>query len=309
MSDVKNDRRTGYEFPLITQLETCINIFCQDRDEYWQSRLDAEEWSRLKELRADADRLASVIRKRAKSMLNVGDLSELNAIYHANQCEIDSRRESFLDLIREKLKDSPDALRQLIEDLNARQFPPFEYDPYDIDSDEPMHLIGEAIAIADAFDAVSSIGERVNRILNLERVVCDVFRDVHPPEGCIRFLALVSRCYINGFDPECIVMCRSAMEEAFRTKVGDEHCERVTEPKRREDHEYSLSVRINASCAPANQLLANESEVIREAWAVKKRGDKVVHGYETDATRDAIGTIRSTLRVIDALSKFPGVAE
>jgi hypothetical protein len=290
----------SYEWDLDVQLHTCIDTFENERSRYWENRLNAEEWSALNQLRRDADEIAESIRKRAFALQNLGDTPDLNRIHQAYLQEKEAAANRFAELeriAREKLppnmgEDILQAFRAAIENE--------EPDPQET-TDRPLHLIWESLCTEDARETVGGIRDRVRRIFRLERVIADILGNKPPPESSVEFLSLVSRCYIFGFVPECVMVCRSAMEAAFRHKISDEHCERAGQ--RRNHFGYDLAARIEAAFDPRNGLLALpvQKRVYDAATRVRLRGKKTIH-EQADATKDALGTLRDALSVIDALS-------
>lgn len=287
-----------YDCDLDVHLETVIDAYEQARQERCASRLDEEEWSLVQQLRTDADRIAAAIRGRAFALRNVASDSELNDIYQSYRHERDEAEadfKKFTDLIRRTLpKEEAERLISSVGSLWDA-----DPDPEEIESNRPLRLVWERLCIEDAIDAIAQQRPRVRRILKLERLIDQELGRDQPPEPCAQFLALVSRSYIHGFVPECVVMCRSAMETAFREAILPEHCKRVSRGE-------NLAGRIHAAFAPENALLADEPSLYRAAQEVKERGDKVVH-YEAEGVKDALGTIRSALRVIKALSRLRGL--
>ena len=293
----ESDKPPEYQVALWVQLNTVINLYKLDREAYWTARLEGEEWSPLKQLRQDADDIAAAIRKRALALRNVVDSSELNAIYtayrHAKE-EAQTRWAEYRSRLRESLsKEQADKLLRQLESIL-----PTEPDPEE-EVDTPLRLIWERLCIDDAWDVVDTIPERVRRTLELERLIDDVLGQSHPPEACIGFLSLISRCYIYGFDTECVVMCRSAIDTAFRERVTDEHCQKA----HRQRLYLTLSDRIQAAFDPVNNLLVGKPDLYRAAQEVQDRGDKAVH-YDPYATKDVLGTIDRALRVVKALSEL-----
>lgn len=301
MSDDSEDRGE-YEFNLCTLLQGCVDTYEQAREKYWQSRLDAEEWSQLNQDRRDADEIAKLIRNRAYALRNVGSQSELNDIYRVYHEKIDEKVQSLAEC-----KDNPqvkDAIlngilpKNIFDDLWKSIIDPGM--PLDNEED-PVSLIWERICIDDAWYMAASMDDRIPRIFELERLIYEELGTEEPPEPSVRFLSLISRNYIYGFDTECVVMCRSAIDTAFRETISDEHCKRAG--RRRGKHGFHLADRICAAFHQGNHLLEGRSDLYKSAQEVQERGNKVVH-YDPDATKDVLGTIRSSLRVINALSEF-----
>jgi hypothetical protein len=297
-------RRGYYEHDLDLSLQTWANGYEQDRAAHLEASLESEqEWSELKQLREDADAIASSIHARASALQNLGEVGDLNSLRNVFLAEGDHARQQLRELIlREGKAISPENLSRLLntlENINydeADHFPPEE-------SDRPLRLIWERLCIEDAAEVVHTIRPRVERRILLDRLVRDEMGRQDVPDACIEFLALVSRCFVYGFVPECVAMCRSAMELAFKEKVSDEHCERANQ--KRIKNEFDLHARIQAAFDPRNKMLTRQQneDVYQAADRVKWRGNKVVH-EQTDVTKDALGTIKLVLRVIDALARL-----
>ena len=301
MTNEAPERPGFYNFDVWCQLETAIDLYEQDREKYWQSRMEAEEWSALNLLRAEADEIAKLIRERAFALQNAGSQSDLNTIYRAYHERLDEEMRFFAEIetsIRSNDFDGnlDEYLRKLKDAL---------VNPEGMDADDPLHLIWERLCISDAWDTVGSILDRARRVLELERLIHEELGRAKPPQTAISFLSLVSRNYIYGFKPECIVMCRGALDTALRETVTDDHCKRAGQSATR--HGFTMAHRIAAAFHNGNRLLAGRSGLYKEAQQVQERGNKVIH-YQPDATADVLGTIRSTLRVIDALSELAGSA-
>lgn len=160
-------------------------------------------------------------------------------------------------------------------------------------SDNPnIRIAWERFVMELTRDAIRRIGSGSVRMLELSQLLVAA----NPPEPTLSYLRRISACFIWGFDPECIILCRSALDTAFREKVSDGICEQVFGAF--EEYDFGLKARVIAA-----HRTGMISDGIRDtAVRVKDRGDKAVH-YDPDATKDVWGTVRDTMRVLKAL--FP----
>jgi hypothetical protein len=282
-------------YNLDIELSACIGAHEDTLDAYWANQLNSEDWSEINQLRHDAREIAELFRKRAMSLQNIGDPSALNAIYQVKGVELRAAEDGFNELAAQLRKKIPLSEAQKVIDSIKPRFmePP---DPED-DTDRPLHLVWQHLCILDARDAVDGLSERVHRIFQLEDLVEELHRDSELPDATMQFLALVGRTFVWGFHAECVVVCRGAIDTAFRGKVPTSLLERRRrrEPKR----DFGLLDRIEA----AYPDLISES-IKRDANCVRLRGDKAIH-FDPQATDDILDTVRRALRVIDRLAVLP----
>lgn len=117
-----------------------------------------------------------------------------------------------------------------------------------------------------------------------ELAACVIQR--RPAEHVSRFLARVSRCYIVGFDSECVVMCRAVLDTAL-VEVFDR--EQIQLPGR-------MRERLDA----AKSMRWLTAAGVENAWAVWHRGNKAIH-QDPDAVQDVLGTVQATMVVLSEL--------
>ncbi len=284
-------------YELDIQLQTCIDNFADDLTNFWTERLDADEWCQVNDLRRDAQDIASTLRKRALSLQNIGDASTLNQIYQVRQAELKAAEERFqsvADQLQSKLKSKD--IRKILDSIKPMFMNAAGPDD---PTDRPMHMVWQYLCIEDARDATHGLGDRVRRIFQLEELVQELQRNSQLPQATVHFLALVSRTFVWGFGAECVIVCRGAIDTAFREKVPNS----LIETRRRQGgHGYGLQDRIEAACPD----LIND-EIREAANTVKCRGDKAIH-FDPYATKDVLGTIKSALKVIDRLAQLPDAA-
>jgi len=146
-----------------------------------------------------------------------------------------------------------------------------------------LELLGQAVGMCE---------KGTRRLLDLSMMTIVAA----PAKPTADFLRRVSRCYLWGFDPECIILCRSVLDTAFREAVSDERCESALGlPK---GCEFSLSNRIEV--AYKKGLISRRAR--QAAHRVKHRGNKAVHDNPR-ATQDVHGTVVDTLTVLKAIAR------
>lgn len=147
----------------------------------------------------------------------------------------------------------------------------------DFSSEKPFELLREHVCIAFAWEVMDMFGTARDRFLCLMVLL----RNRVPSPKAKEFLQRVARCYLFGFDAECVVMCRAVLDREFS----------VTSSKR------TLCEKIQAAVS---------KEMIKEAdgnaaHEVRNRGNDAVHKNPDE--RDALGAVEKTLQVLDALAK------
>ncbi len=279
------------------QLQTCVQNYEDALNDYWAERLNADDWTEVNQLRRDAQVIAEMLRERALALQNVGDTSALNSLYKMTQAEVAAAKARFEELanqLRTKLK--PDDAQELLAVIKPMLMQGAEPEE---STDRPLHLVWQYLCIRDACAAADGLRSRVGRIFVLEQLVQQLRRDSALPDETIQFLALVGRTFVWGFDAECVIVCRGAIDTAFRDKVPIS----LLESRRKKDpnRDYGLQDRIEAACP---HLISEQLR--KDAHTVRCRGDKAIH-FSPNATRDVLGTIRLALSVIDCLAVHPNM--
>lgn len=135
-----------------------------------------------------------------------------------------------------------------------------------------------------------------------------LLEDRNPGRDARRFLLRVSRCYLFGFDTECVVMCRAALDREFDGIVSDDdHVSEwwkwyATTPEARRYWDSKppyrqLWAKIEAALY-AGMIDESEHDA---ADFVRDRGNEAVHRRPNGES--ALEVIRETLRVLDALER------
>jgi hypothetical protein len=110
-----------------------------------------------------------------------------------------------------------------------------------------------------------------------------------------KFLKRVTRCYLWGFDSECIILCRGAIEQAINDYITYEMCQEVLGSPYPGGYGLSARITVGKRKGIFSQSLVDLIRVIKE------RGDKTIH-HDLHITKDIIGTIRDTFLIIATIS-------
>jgi hypothetical protein len=281
-----DDKGYSYRHDLVVGLETEIQNWQDEREQYWAGLLEEAPSALADVIYDQAERFATAVLTNTEQLLSTEQLDddlrtldgaasamkEWEHMYNREAKEIMDSKESW------------DNKGKRLADL-FRQRPPDAKD-----ENSPLRLVWERLCIQMAESAVAKIETGADRIVQLYRLVLQS----SPSVSTRAFLSRLSRCYIFGFDCECVILCRSVIDTAFRKKVSDQICERHLGKRRR--CQFTLTDRIHAAWKEG--ILDNKMKDI--VVAVKQRGDKAVH-YQPDITKDVWQTIRDTVIVLEKL--------
>ncbi|MBA7623137.1 hypothetical protein ES703_30530 [subsurface metagenome] len=275
-----------YEYELINNLEGQIDLYEGDRDTYWGNQSETGTIDFTIEFDR-AERFAKAVLTNAKQLIPVqeidGDLSNL-------QYEISKPTD-----INKKLNDilNSDLLWDKKRNLMVELFKDF---PIPQCEDSPLRLVWERFIIDMSWEAIQKIEGGASRIFQLYNLVlCSA-----PSKSTQTFLSRLSRCFVWGFDPECIILCRAVIDTGFRDFVHYEICEKHGQyhTNSKGEHYYNL----------ANRIIAAFREGIIDAWIkqkafiIKERGDKAVHD-QPGIMKNVWGTICDTIAVLERITE------
>ena len=139
-----------------------------------------------------------------------------------------------------------------------------------------------------AYHMMPSYEEAARRCWDLAELV----RRVEPAPAAKAFLIRVTRCYLLDFVPECLVMCRGALENALNARYAREDI--------LDDPNQKLTMRMKLVRAEKAGWLRSVSAdaVFGEVWI---RGSKAAHG-DPSAVGNALGAIKLTMAALGDLS-------
>jgi hypothetical protein len=132
-----------------------------------------------------------------------------------------------------------------------------------------------------AEDAIGKIEEAARRLTSLDYELY-IIGNLHSTPAVTDFLQLVMRSYLWGFDTECIILCRSAMENAIKNRVGSG---------------YRLVDLIDV--AKREGILNDETAKI--ATSIRLRGNNALH-KDPNSTKDIRRTIKETVKIISVVA-------
>jgi hypothetical protein len=286
MSD-KNDKGPFYSFyegKLKYRLEAEIDLYEQDRESYWSER----PFDVLPNITFEqAEEFAKAVFSSSETLLS-SDITEFDA--HTLEQEIqniNSYHERAMSALQQAIDSAktPEEIRRLGLELLPKQPPEPE------DERSPLRLVWERLYIDTAWEATGKIQEGTSRIFKLYGLVLQT----RPSEATQKFLTRLGRCYIWGFDSECVMLCRAVLDTAFRDSVKDEICEKHF-GKKHNRYDFTLNNRILAAL---NDGIIDE-KTKKLAIKIKERGVKAIH-YQPDITEDVFGTICDTLTVLEKI--------
>ncbi len=123
----------------------------------------------------------------------------------------------------------------------------------------------------------------------------DIARELvraHPNDAVMKFMRRLSRCYVAGFLPECVMLSRAVLENAVNDVLENR---RIDVPPDK-DGKRTMTAKRRALCK-AGVLSDTRS---RDAGTVWHRGNKAVHA-DPHVTGEVWETVRLTLSVLSEL--------
>jgi hypothetical protein len=283
-----SDEAGFYAYNLKHTLEAQIDLYEQDREKYWNAALSEGDYVFMNAAYEQAEKFAEAVCSGAETLTSTGQM-DADVRHLDNELKRVENYDKYANQVFSRIMASEgswdDKKRQVLELMKERP-------PNPGDEESPLRLVYEKLFIKFSWDAVSVIEKRVERVLGLFGLVLPI----KPSPETQAFLSRVARCYISGFDPECVILCRAVLDTAFRDAVPTEVCERHCQKD--SQHDFTLGNRIHA--AVKERYIDGHTR--RLAIEVKERGDKAVH-YQPDITQDILGTIRDTLIVLEELHK------
>jgi len=158
-----------------------------------------------------------------------------------------------------------------------------------------LGFVDEHVCITLAWEALGMLAVGKERFWDLVALV----KDRTPGERAKEFLARVARCYLFGFDCECVIMCRATIDSEFEAEVsGDEVLswwETTPKGKKGKPAPINLYGRIEASAFAGKMGDA----ALRASHDIREAGNKAVHKRPLHV--DAIEYIRKTVFVLDEI--------
>ena len=139
---------------------------------------------------------------------------------------------------------------------------------------------------------VQDLEAEARRTVDLLRILVET----QPSERARSYLARVSRCYIAGLDPECLIMCRAVLDAAFEDRVSDSDVKKHV-PIRRRRRNIPLSDRI----AAAQTMGIIDPHLATVARRLKDAGNDALHNVPVP-TVSVLDAVRDTARLLQVIA-------
>jgi hypothetical protein len=146
----------------------------------------------------------------------------------------------------------------------------------------------EGLQIAVAYEYSTETAEKAKRCATLARLVIRG----SPRDAVLRFLGRVSRCYILGLNPECLVMCRATLENAVKERFDKARIPLPATPAGKS----AMAARIE----DARHRAWLSDIAAADAWALWKRGSKIAHD-DPALVADPLPSIEAAMRILAEL--------
>jgi hypothetical protein len=278
-----------YEFDLIINLESIVGAYSDDRQFYWQTQ-ENEKLGDVSIRFERAERFAEAILKNTEKLIPEKEIDEELSVFQDEFQKYLSRWERLAKMTVDEFKDISKLPTQEEREAAIREIN--KGIPEDPDCKESsLHIIWERFVIDMSWDAIGKIREGALRIFKLYELMLKS----SPSEATQKFLSRLTRCYVWGFDPECIIMCRAVIDAAFKDRIPNKICKKYFVEN--DSYDFTLSNRIVA--AYKEGIIGKEIRV--KAFDVKEQGDDAVH-YKPDITKDVWETICLTLDVLKKIT-------
>ena len=121
---------------------------------------------------------------------------------------------------------------------------------------------------------MSDLEDKAQRVVDLLAVLLED----QPSGRAAAYLQRVARCYIEGLDPECLVMCRAVLDSVFEEAVSTADVKGIL-PSERIKGSVQLAHRIEA----AERLGRINKSVAQLAKTIKDAGNDAIHSIPVAA--------------------------
>jgi hypothetical protein len=165
---------------------------------------------------------------------------------------------------------------------------------------KPFELLDEHMCVTCGWEAMAMLSTARDRFLDLLLLL----RNRQPCDRARAFLQRVARCYLFGFDAECVVMCRAVLDRDFEAEISGDDVEcwwgwykSTDNERKRKNAPHNLWGRIQTALFKC-RLTQEEFDA---ADTVRNRGNDAVH--KKPAGSDALARVRETVQVLDGLEK------
>jgi hypothetical protein len=168
--------------------------------------------------------------------------------------------------------------------------------------DKPFELLDEHVCITFGWEVMGMLSFARSRFLELLLLL----KDRRPCDRAKAFLQRVARCYLFGFDAECVVMCRAVLDREFEAEVPGDDVEdwwawykttQEGQKDKRKNAQHNLWGRIRTALFK-QRLADNEFDA---ADTVRERANRAVHRRPDSG--EALEAVKQTIQALDGLAR------
>ena len=296
------DKGMAYDCDLDVQLLAMIGSYEDGRKDFWRKKREGIDWDQEEGLLGHAEQIATVLLRSTGSLASTQASKKTGEQFNVERTEflagIHESRNEYIAVIKTLIEKAPDIKARCCSDpVHYHRLMLRGYASRSIDDrpeqDSLLKLVWERFCIDLAKELIEDqLIPAANRLFQLVDLIVDV--------GCsaptVTFLQRISRCYVWGHHPECVILCRGAMETAFEEKITDRMCKKQADRASR--YGYTLCQRIH---------IAHKESMINKkakdtALRVNKTANSVAHDRPV-VLSDVFEVVRETLFVIQQLGK------
>ena len=161
-----------------------------------------------------------------------------------------------------------------------------------------VELLVEHVDVTLSWEAMVMLHSGRERFVGLSLHL----RPLDPSYRSRAFLKRVSRCYLFGFDAECVVMCRSVLESEFEAVIANNVCVGLLGMPDYKERDGQPLFQLYERITVAERTGRIDKVTADLAHRVRYAGRDAVHRWPK-AKRDALDVVADTIRVLDALAQ------
>lgn len=275
-----------YDQDVIGHLEMMLQVWEEDCDSHWEDSEGKDAFERAK-------KFAKAVLDGSMTLLSLDrlddDVRPLEEEW-LDKPKRDEEREqawwqrwrAFLDDCARQTpypkngtkEDQDNWLKRFADECAKKVGPGPATEPHE--EDHPLRPVWDSLTVRQAWDAISDVEIRTQRMLDLYKLALAQ----KPSTKTQKYLSCLARCYVSGFDRECLILCRSVIDTAFRDTIASG---------------MTLEERISA----AFEQGVIDQRIRRNADNIRLRGNKAVHG--DDIAAPIWETLCMTVEVVDGL--------
>ena len=164
-----------------------------------------------------------------------------------------------------------------------------------IQHDSLANLLDEHVCIDFAWNAMGMLDSARERFWRL----LGVLKPLTPNKKARAFLLRVSRCFLFGFDSECIVMCRAVLDRQFEAEIAADDVRTWWDTTPEGLGGKLPSLNLYSRIQAAVHIGRIDANVGNSAHKVRKEGNDAVHSKPSSA--DGLDILIATMQTLSGL--------